>query len=827
MDEDKLKKILEQIPLDELEDIDDEFEEEISEEIFEEETLEEVSEETSTQQEEINQEENNEKNQKEQSEEQNKDSEKSQEKENDNQNQNEEKKDDSKQSENEDSEVNKEQNQNNNSNQNQNSDKGTNANQNQNSDKDTNANQNQNKDTNANQNQNKNTNTNKNQNSNSDQNKKQNNAKNTNQNKNANQKNKANRPPKQPAKPRGANAGAGANKPKTNKLNSAVNTARNKMQAAKQNKEAAPQNKPGPAKQAANAAKEKAKSAVKNKIKAYIMKNPIVLFYIILAVLALFLIALIIIAIIGAGGQGGGGEVDGDTSYYIDPAYDYTTVQVNINNGYFEETVDFTDYIKGLTYVDFYEQYGESLTESIDEDVLAAYMVTIKHDIFTIGQYSISTKSSGLNLSNEFDYCNIHKGCRVFEENGQKKYVTYYDDDTNTYPADAIIIPPAEEDFYDALDTAYYITSYEILAPKTLNEELTDYTQLIHSGDGPQLFIDSFIATWTSGRNDYYGIIEEEQSFKKYYVYDIRNFVTYQTGGDVSYYWPVDVDENGNVETTTISSQFNFTSGNYGIKITKADTSSGINVVAIADGIISCVSRTDPVTYAELYKVTINHTISGNPTGLISEYDNLAGCPVSGSTVEVRQGQKLMSTFPGMELDFKIRIEDFYINPLDYVDPSNPRPTSASDLSISYSEGSSNKQSICLSLQESGFSVNATAALLSNIKHESGFRPNVDGDDGTSYGLCQWHESRKTDLQRYCDDDYSTIACQLDFLVYELKNKYKSVYRSLTSNNSTYQMAFDFCYTFEVPANKEVKCVDRGNKATSEMLPYVQNGCED
>ena len=36
----------------------------------------------------------------------------------------------------------------------------------------------------------------------------------------------------------------------------------------------------------------------------------------------------------------------------------------------------------------------------------------------------------------------------------------------------------------------------------------------------------------------------------------------------------------------------------------------------------------------------------------------------------------------------------------------------------------------------------AIQGILANIEYESGFSPTVWGDEGTSYGLCQWHESR-------------------------------------------------------------------------------------
>ena len=37
--------------------------------------------------------------------------------------------------------------------------------------------------------------------------------------------------------------------------------------------------------------------------------------------------------------------------------------------------------------------------------------------------------------------------------------------------------------------------------------------------------------------------------------------------------------------------------------------------------------------------------------------------------------------------------------------------------------------------------------ILANIKYESGFNPKAKGDGGTSYGICQWHNNRYTNLK--------------------------------------------------------------------------------
>ena len=44
----------------------------------------------------------------------------------------------------------------------------------------------------------------------------------------------------------------------------------------------------------------------------------------------------------------------------------------------------------------------------------------------------------------------------------------------------------------------------------------------------------------------------------------------------------------------------------------------------------------------------------------------------------------------------------------------------------------------------------AIQGILANMEYESGFSATVWGDGGTSYGLCQWHESRCRSLFSFC-----------------------------------------------------------------------------
>ena len=693
------------------------------------------------------------------------------------------------------------------------------------------------------QNQNKNDSKKENDPQNKDNKKSEPNSKNQpNKNNQKSQNNGPNRPKRPNQNPRKNNAGAGTKAPggKNNKLNSMVNAARNRIQNNKNkqtenNQNNSEQKKPG------QNVKNKAQDLAKSGIKKIIKKNPIILFYLVIAGIILLILLLLLMLILGAGGE----QNDIDEGYYLDSTYNFTMLEVRLNNGYFEETIELEDYIKGVAYAKFYEHYINNGNKKLKTEGLKAYMVTIKHDIFTVGQYNYENLDDELNMGNNYGYCNISEGCLTFtNSSGQKTYVTKLQNDTNIYPSDAVEIPPADVNFFDKLEEAYSETKYEILAPKNFAQVLENYEQLIYVDengvkDNTTKYLDSYSENWITGdpttifgiTKRYDKLIAKEPELENYYIYDLRNYAVYKMNSEPKYFWPVETDNNGNVETKEIISTFNLGTGNQGIVITKQDKTNGIGIVTAAEGYVSYCSEMDGFGEVGRYRLVMENTVNGVTTGLSTEYLNLASCPnitdVTGEPKLFKQGESLGTTALTYDFEFRVSIDTFYVNPLDYVDPEDPRPTSL--INITFVEGETNKQTVCKTLKASGFSDNATAALMANIYKESSFRPDAEGDKEngvyTSYGLCQWHYGRKTRLKDYCDSDYTSIGCQLDYLVHELQNSYVKVYKSLMSSDSAYTMAYNFCYNFEVPADRANKSVERGNLARDTMLPYVQNDC--
>ena len=127
--------------------------------------------------------------------------------------------------------------------------------------------------------------------------------------------------------------------------------------------------------------------------------------------------------------------------------------------------------------------------------------------------------------------------------------------------------------------------------------------------------------------------------------------------------------------------------------------------------------------------------------------------------------------------------------------------------------------------EELGLNTAAACGVLANIEKESNFNPNAYGDHGTSYGICQWHNSRFTSLRNWCAShgyNYTTLEGQLHFMQYELSAR-KSTYQKLLAVPNTaggaYNAAYDWCYYYEVPANRQAKAVQRGKLAKTAYWP--------
>jgi hypothetical protein len=102
-----------------------------------------------------------------------------------------------------------------------------------------------------------------------------------------------------------------------------------------------------------------------------------------------------------------------------------------------------------------------------------------------------------------------------------------------------------------------------------------------------------------------------------------------------------------------------------------------------------------------------------------------------------------------------------------------------------------------------GLSPAGAAGILGNMKIESDFRTNALGDSSTSIGLVQWHASRKDRLMSWAKEnglDPMSINGQIEYLWWELTNKFSKLTDTLKTISDPYEAAYQFAKQFERPA---------------------------
>lgn len=126
-----------------------------------------------------------------------------------------------------------------------------------------------------------------------------------------------------------------------------------------------------------------------------------------------------------------------------------------------------------------------------------------------------------------------------------------------------------------------------------------------------------------------------------------------------------------------------------------------------------------------------------------------------------------------------------------------------------------------------GLNKASTCGIMSNIYYESNYIPNAVGDNGTSYGLCQWHLIRRDELYKYANKRglrANDIEVQLDFMLEELKASYYIVnvliYNNANTIEDAYNVADVFCKYYEIPADKINKAIERGMYARNLYTQY-------
>ena len=446
------------------------------------------------------------------------------------------------------------------------------------------------------------------------------------------------------------------------------------------------------------------------------------------------------------------------------------------------------------------------------------YFILKKAEVFSRGGYSINLKQLIFKLNNA-NYCDVYNGCKLVNKNGS----TFYLSNDIDYAIDSVFSTKEKlsDNIINIMNSAYEETKKEIIVSNNYNNVLTKYTELFSIDDT----IREYILKEIGNNRNYLDIIKTY--FNGYKIYNIDEYADKYTDSKTLYWWPIGSSYAVN-GIFSGAPEYKEIVHNYGASINDNKVYDYLairgecnktNVISSWNGIVVSVS------YSSEYGnyVTIDY---GN--GVKFTYGALNKNSIMVKVGDsVRKGQligKIDRINNSCMLYLKTTLNDIGIDPMEYVSVSDTRPAGGEN--IVYVPGSTVKESVCSTLVASGFSTNAVAGIMANIERESGFRLQSLGDAGTSYGLCQWNNSRWERLINHCGNRIDTVDCQLDYLLYELKNYYKDVYAYIMDNNTAYDIGYYFCYHFEKPAKRDTtSCTPRGDNAQNVYVNYVNNGC--
>lgn len=168
-----------------------------------------------------------------------------------------------------------------------------------------------------------------------------------------------------------------------------------------------------------------------------------------------------------------------------------------------------------------------------------------------------------------------------------------------------------------------------------------------------------------------------------------------------------------------------------------------------------------------------------------------------------------------------------YVDYTDQSEATGVSPAVVAPQTGSYTVGGSNEETIFnFCRQVLGMNVAGACGIVANIYRESGFKTTALGDGGTSYGICQWHASRYTNLKTWCAQngkDYTSLDGQLWYLKAELEKSYAAVlsYIKAVPNTATgaYNAGYRWCLKFEIPADTVASSEARGELARGTYWP--------
>ncbi len=103
-----------------------------------------------------------------------------------------------------------------------------------------------------------------------------------------------------------------------------------------------------------------------------------------------------------------------------------------------------------------------------------------------------------------------------------------------------------------------------------------------------------------------------------------------------------------------------------------------------------------------------------------------------------------------------------------------------------------------------GYSKANSSGIAGNIYVESKYDPKAIGDNGTSFGLAQWHKSRWLRLNEWALSNKvnpNNFEVQLRYIDWELNNREKRAKEKLLESKTARNSAYNFAKYYERPKN--------------------------
>lgn len=482
---------------------------------------------------------------------------------------------------------------------------------------------------------------------------------------------------------------------------------------------------------------------------------------------------------------------------YVDGRYDFNNTSVVIKNGKSNKIMRLDEFLECFAHhkLDSNSSFNKLKNEE-KKTVYKSFFIIGRSLILSRG-YNSNTKTIYLN-ENDFNCCSN------------------------------VICDLTSEDNPLIFDS-YLSSRHEIIIPKSFdtNKPFVSYTEQINFKLTDEII--NNIIVMSSNSKSYSSIINNYFN-NKYKIYDIsKHENAYKPNSNIktTFYWPIGSinasDAKNNIYAGPPDNSQIITFFNNQSKGIEVEAKYGTRIIAISDGTVETVMRNE--TYGWFVKIKHGEytAIYGNLNPNVVNFVKLNDKVKKGELIGYLHDDKTVLAGDG-KLYFQLYKNNSLVDPLEYVSEANPRPKGVKYLT--YVEGKNNKQTICLSLLATGFSNEAVAGLLANIQAESNFKTTIYGDNGTSYGICQWHKGRFTNLKKYCGNRYKTVECQLDYLLHELRNGEKNSFKVLQSKISAYQMVTKFCQVFERPAGGAKSCNRRADNYASSFYKYVKNKCK-